>query len=105
STLPDTTAGNLLVWKNSLNRAITGLDALIDDAATVFQNVNVAAYPRYSSLVLDGGGAAQDLTPTLFRQLLAGLQMKSGSDQPTGGLSVWTEPYQMINLEELYEGE
>lgn len=102
---PAVVSGDVLVWQNSLNRAITGLDALIDDAAAVFQNVNVSTYPRYSSLVLDGGGAAQDLTPTLFRQLLSGIQMKTGSDTPAEGFNVWTEPYVMSQLEELYEGE
>jgi hypothetical protein len=96
----------LIVWANSRNRAITGLDALIEDNLVAsFQNVSTTEYPQYTSLVLDGGGTAQDLTPTLFRQVLAGLLMKSGDEKPANGLKVWTNPYQMINLEELYEGE
>jgi hypothetical protein len=88
-----------------LNRAITGLDKLIDDAATTFQNVAVSTYPRYSSLVLDNGGSAQDLSPSLFRQMLAGLMQKSGNAKPSQGLKVLTSAWDAINFEEMYEGE
>jgi hypothetical protein len=106
-----TVAGDKLVWKgvsgadDSLNRAITGLDKLIDDAATTFQNVAVSTYPRYSSLVLDNGGSAQDLSPSLFRQMLAGLMQKSGNAKPSQGLKVLTSAWDAINFEEMYEGE
>jgi hypothetical protein len=94
-----------LVWNNSINRAVTGLDKLIDDAATTFQNVNVSTYPRYSSLVLDNSGANRALTPSLFRKMLAGIHQKSGSELPNSGLTVLCNAWQAINVEELYEGE
>ena len=94
-----------LVWNNSLNRAITGLDKLVDDAATTFQNVAVGTYPRYSSLVLDNSGTNRTLTPALFRKMLAGIHQKSGSELPNSGLTVLCNAWQAINVEELYEGE
>lgn len=111
ATVPSgTTATDKLVWAgtgstSSLNRAITGLDKLIDDASTTFQNVNTATYPRFTSLVLDNSGSAQDLTPTLFRQMLAGLMQKSGNSKPAQGLKVLTNSWTAINFEEMYEGE
>lgn len=98
-------AGDVLVWKNSLNRACTGLQSLIDDSATTFQNVNVANVPHYSSLVMDNGGTDRELTPGLFRRMLAGIKQKSGSETPANGLSVLTSNWDAINVEELYEGE
>lgn len=94
-----------IVWKNSLNRCPTGLDALVDDAAATFQAVNCSTYPKYTSLVMDNGGTSRDLTPTLFRQMLAGLYQKSGNDRPANGLTVLCNSWQAINVEELYEGE
>lgn len=94
-----------LVWKGGLNRAPTGLDALVDDASGTFQAVNTTTYPKYTSLVLDNSGTNRDLTPTLFRQMLAGLMQKSGNDRPSDGLTVMCNSWQAINVEELYEGE
>lgn len=94
-----------IVWKGSLNRCPTGLDALIDDSTGTFQAVSVTTYPKYTSLVMDNGGTARDLTPTLFRQMLAGLYQKSGNDRPDSGLTVLCNSWQAINVEELYEGE
>jgi hypothetical protein len=99
-------AGDKLVWKNSLNRACTGLQSLIDDSASTFQNVDVSANPHYSSLVMDNGSnGARELTPSLFRRMLAGIMQKSGSESPASGLSVLASPWDLINVEELYEGE
>jgi hypothetical protein len=105
-----TVATDKLVWagtgsSSALNRAITGLDKLIDDAATTFQNVSTTNNPRYTSLVLDNSGSAQDLTPTLFRSMLAGLMQKSGNSKPAQGLKVLTSAWTAINFEEMYEGE
>lgn len=94
-----------IVWKGSLNRCPTGLDALIDDSTGTFQAVSVTTYPKYTSLVMDNGGTDRDLTPTLFRQMLAGLYQKSGNDTPSSGLTVLCNSWQAINVEELYEGE
>ena len=104
--LAATTAGSdVLVWNGARNRAITGLDKLIDDSATTFQSVNVANNPRYSSTVLSNGGTKRDLTPALFRSMLASIQTRSGSERPSDGLSVLCDSWQAINVEELYEGE
>jgi hypothetical protein len=70
-----------------------------------FQTVNVANYPRYSSLVLDNSSVKRDLTPALFRSMLAGLMAKSGSERPSDGLKVLCNSWQAVNVEELYEGE
>lgn len=103
-TVPSGTTGtDKLVWKDSLNKAITGFDKLVDDSD--LQQVTVADYPRYASLVMDNGSTLRDLDPTLFRQMMAGLRQKSGSDKPVNGLSVCTNAWQMIELEEMYEGE
>ena len=96
---------SVLVWKDSYGRVPTGLDLLVDDAATTFQNVDVSANPRYASLVLSNSGTARALTPSLFRKMLAGLSQKTGSDNPSGGLTVLCDSWQAINVEELYEGE
>jgi len=103
-TVTGASAGDYVVWPGSVNRAITGLDKLIGDSGT-FQNINTATYPRYSSFVMDNSGTNRDLTPSLFRQLLAGIMHKSGSDSPEDGLTVLTNAWQAINVEELYEGE
>ena len=104
--LPATSASSdVLVWNGCVNRAVTGLDKLIDDSASTFQNINVANYPRYASTVLSNSGTKRDLTPSLFRQMLASIQQKSGSERPSDGLTVLCDSWQAINVEELYEGE
>ncbi len=111
ATVPSgTVSGDKLVWAgtgatSALNRAITGLDKLVDDATGTFQAVNCTTYPRYTSLVLDNSGTAQDLSPRLFRNMLAGLLQKSGNQKPASGLKVLTNSWQAINVEEMYEGE
>jgi hypothetical protein len=105
--LPATSASSdVLVWNGALNKAVTGLDKLVDDALTTdFQFVNTTNFPRYTSMVLDNGGTNRDLTPSLFRQLLAGIMSRTGSERPSDGLSVLCNSWQAINVEELYEGE
>ena len=107
SGLPVLTADNdAIVWNGSLNKAITGLDKLIDDALVAdFQFVSTTNFPRYTSMVLDNGGTKRDLTPSLFRQLLAGIMSRTGSERPSDGLTVLCNSWQAINIEELYEGE
>lgn len=102
-TLSGATTDDHLVWNNSINRVFTGLDSLIDDSATTFQAVNVATYPRYSSLVMDNSGTLRALTPKMFRQMLAGIYQKTG--KLASGLKVLTNSWQSIEVEELYEGE
>jgi len=94
-----------LVWQNSVNRCPTGLQSLVDDTNTTFQNIATGTYPHYTSLVLSNSGTNRDLTPSLFRQMLAGLYQKSGNEKPSQGLTVLTNSWQAINVEELYEGE
>jgi hypothetical protein len=107
SALPATTASSdVLVWNGCVNKAITGLDKLIDDSLTgTFQEVTMANYPRYTSTVLANGGTKRDLTPSLFRGMLASIQSRSGSERPSDGLTVLCDSWQAINVEELYEGE
>ena len=100
----DTASGDHLVWNGSINRAITGLDKLIGDSGS-FQSIDTATYPKYTSLVMGNSGTNRDLTPSLFRQMLAGLMQKSGSERPADGLTVLCDSWQAINVEELYEGE
>ena len=105
--LPATSASDdVLVWNGSLNKAITGLDKLIDDALVAdFQFVSTTNFPRYTSMCLDNNGTNRDLTPSLFRQLLAGIMSRTGSERPSDGLTVLCNSWQAINIEELYEGE
>lgn len=101
-TLSGASTDDHLVWKDSVNRVCTGLDKLIGDSGT-FQNINTANYPRYTSLVMDNSGTNRDLTPTLFRQMLAGLYMKTG--RKPKGLKVIATSWGLVEVEELYEGE
>jgi hypothetical protein len=102
------TAGYDIYWKTGnlsmYGRAITGLDKLIDNASGTFQNVNVTTYPRYTSPVLSNSSVARPLTPTLFRQMLAMIKQESGADA-SANLTVLTSVWDMVNMEELYEGE
>jgi len=101
-------AGDFITWKSGVDAAygkvITGLSTLIDDTAAVFQNVNVALYPRYSSVVLNGGGAPQTLTPALCRTFLATLAQERGEKQVSNlllGTCVWDAK----SFEEMFQGD
>jgi hypothetical protein len=100
--------GDYITWNSgnlsAYGKAWTGLDKLIDDATGTFQSVNVTTYPRYTSPVLDNGGTARPLTPTLFRQMLAMIKQESGQDAGRD-IVVLTSLWDGINVEELYEGE
>jgi hypothetical protein len=102
--VPDGTSGNKIVWNGSLNRAITGLDSMVDDASTTFQNISTATYPRYTSPVLSNSGTERPLSPTLFRQMLAMISQESGV-KPPSGMTVLTNKWLGIETEELYEPE
>lgn len=101
-------AGDYIVWgsgdSSSYGRAITGLDALIDDSTGTFQGISVTAYPRYTSIVLDNGGIDRALTPSLFRQLLAAL-IQEGGALPSDGITCLTNVWGSVSVEELYENE
>jgi hypothetical protein len=99
---------DLVVWQvgdySSYNRAITGLDALIDDTATTFQGVNVATYPWWSSPVFNGGGSTQALSTGLMRQVFATLKQESEDfGDPGTGLLCLTEVWNAVTFEELFE--
>lgn len=99
-----TTSGDKVIWDGALNIAYTGLTSLVDDSTSgTFEGVTMSSYPRWTSLVLDNSGTLRDLDPALFRQVLAGIAMKTGNEVPTSGLSCIGTPWQLANLDELYE--
>lgn len=75
-------ADDYVTWGTGSYRAygkvITGLDALIDDAASTFQGVDCSTYNRYTSPVLDNSGTRRDLTPSLLRRMLSMLVQEGG---------------------------
>ena len=98
-------ATDILCWNQATGtNTITGLQALINTGEALFQNVVVTSFPHYGSLIMANGNVARDLTPGLFRQMLAGLRQKSGQDRPSV-VSVLGSNWDLINVEELYEGE
>jgi hypothetical protein len=100
--------GDYICWGRGVDsaygKAITGLDRLIDDAAVVFQGVNCATYPRYTSPVSDGGGVAQNMTPALIRNHMATLAQEMGQESMRP-LLVYTSTWDAKNFEELFESE
>ncbi len=102
------TSGHDIYWQTGnlsmYGRAINGLDKLIDNATGTFQNVSTTLYPRYTSAVLSNSSVARPLTPTLFRQMLAMIKQESGADAASD-IAVLTSVWDMLNAEEMYEGE
>jgi hypothetical protein len=104
STLPSgTTATDVFVWKGSLNRAITGLDALIDNASGTFQNVNTATYPEYVSYV-NTAGSDRPITPLIFRQTFAATKQKMGNRKLSQGWKCYSNAWLGVEFEQMYEG-
>jgi hypothetical protein len=103
ATVAGVVATDIVYWDGAKNIAYTGLDALVDDAATTFQNINVTNFPRWTSMVLDNGSVKRDLDPALFRQVLAGIFHKTGDELPVNGLDCLGTGWQLANLDELYE--
>lgn len=97
-------AGDKLVWKDGYNRAISGLDALIDDSATTFQNVDVSLYPEYAAYVNSNGGTMRPMTPLLLRQTLTALKQKQGNTEDVGELEMFANAHLAREFEEMYEG-
>jgi len=97
-----TAATDYLVWPGSLNRCVTGLQALVNNDTGTFQGINCTTYPRYTSVVLANSSVNRALSPTLFRQMLAAIKQESGSPAQ---VTVLSNTWQGVNLEELYEGE
>jgi len=102
----DMIATDVLKWKGATSsNAVSGLMSLIDDTAGTFQNVSVTSYPKYASLVMGNSGTARELTPSLFRSVLAGIQQKCGNESPASGLTCLTSLWDAVSVEEMYEGE
>lgn len=98
-------ATDYIVWPGALNNAITGLDSLIDDAATTFQNINTTTYPRYTSPVQDNSGTNRLIDPNLFRRQLAMIKQESGDMKKSINMKVFTTVWESIETEELYESQ
>jgi hypothetical protein len=108
NTVAGAAAGDLIVWENSLNKAITGLDALIgDDQSSGASLQNVALDTKtnnsWTSMVVDNGGTNEEMTPTKFRTLLAGIRQKAGKKKKP--LKVLGDAWQAIEFEEMYDSE
>ena len=100
--------GDGIYWNpggiQSYGNALTGLQALIDDAVTgTFQGINLATYPEYASIVLDGGGSTQTMSTSLFRRMLASLTHRKNS-QGERNMMVMTSTWDGVTFEELFEG-
>ena len=97
-----------VVWgtgaDSAYQKALTGLDLLIDDATGTFQSVNTTTYPRYTSPVLAAGGVARPLTAQLYRQGLAMIKQESGADA-SREIVVLTSVWDAMNHEEMHQGE
>src|SRR3990167_4124756 len=98
-------ADDLIVWGagayQSYNKAITGLDAGIDDAATTFQGVDCATYTQWTSPVLSNSGTRRDLTPALIRRMLSSLKQEGGQAKKT--MSVLSTVWICEKFDEMYE--
>jgi hypothetical protein len=96
-------ANDLIVWgtsgRTSYGRAITGLQALIDDSASTFQGVDCSLYTRWTSPVFDNSGTKRALTPELIRQVLATLVQEQGRRDLVVLGNVW----ELAKFDELYE--
>lgn len=97
-------AGDKVVWAGSYNRAISGLDALVDDAATTFQTVNTSTYPEYTSYVDSNSGTARPLTPLILRRTLAAVAQKAGNDGMVKPLKLFANAWVGAEFEAMYEG-
>lgn len=89
---------------SSYNNVPMGLDGMIDNNSGTFQGINNTTYPRVTSPVLSNNGTDRALTPNLFRQALASIKQESG-DKAKSGMTVLTNHWGAINVEEMYEGE
>lgn len=102
-------AGDYIVWGNgntsTYGRAVTGFKKLIDDSpAGTFQGVTMASNPAFTSIVMDNGGATQNITLGLVRRMLASLAQRRGLGQ-VSEMMVWMDPWSNVNWEELGQGE
>jgi hypothetical protein len=96
-----------IVWGtgeySSYGRAIHGLDALIDDSLSIFQGVNCAEYPRWTSPVIDNGGAAHTIVPATIWNMLAMLKQESEAFEVPGGLLVYSNVWDGNTFAQMYE--
>lgn len=104
------TAGDKLVWlgqdgaTSSLNRVISGLDALVDDASGTFQNVSTSTYPEYTSIVDSNSGTYRSITPGIFRKNLAALGQNAGNNGQDKTYNIYCDKWLLKEFEEMYEG-
>lgn len=97
--------GDTLVWKGGFNRTISGLDVLVDDAATSsFQNVNTTTHPQYTSYVNSNSGTLRPVTPLLLRQTLAAVKQRMGNSLVMKPFRMWATTFISKEFEEMYEG-
>lgn len=103
-------AADKVVWKgtganSAWNRVFSGLDLLVDDASSTFQNVNVTTYPEYAAYVDSGGGTNRPLTPLLLRRTLAAVAQKAGnSDRASRKYKAYSNAWIGAEWEGMYEG-
>ncbi len=99
--------GDGLYWYNgsssSYNRAIAGLDLLIDDATGTFQNVSVTNNPQYTSYV-NSASANRPITPFILRQTMAAMIAKAGNSAKNKPLKAFTGVWQLLEFESAFEG-
>ncbi len=95
-------ADDYIVWGQgaykSYNRAITGLDAGIDDAASTFQGINASTYNRWTSPTLDAVGT---LTPDVLRKMIGMIFQEGGKS--TDGLTAVTEVWIANVMDAMFE--
>ena len=102
-------AGDYVVWgqgpTTTYGQAISGFQRLINNSLVgTFQNVNLAAFPAFTSIVLSNGGATQNVTFNLTRRMLATLAQRRGLGQ-VANMLVWMDSWTNVNWEELGQGE
>jgi hypothetical protein len=95
-------ADDYIVWGtgaySSYNKALTGLDALIDDSASTFQGIDASQWTKYTSPVISSAGT---LTPGLIRRMMSMLNQEGGALD--GTMDIITTVWLCEKMDELYE--
>lgn len=109
TTLPASiTAGDIIVWRNSLGLVPDGLQSLInDDTSGTLQGITFSSdlsSHSWVSTVNSNGGNLRPLQPSHFRSLTEGIFTRCGEERPAGN-KVIAFPSQMTNFADMYEGE
>jgi hypothetical protein len=106
------TTGDLVVWglggttnASSYGKAVTGFQALFTNALIgTFQGIPLASYPEFVSLVFSNGGAAQNLSYSLIRNVLAAMAQRIQTGT-VDNVSVVCSNWEGKVFEELGQGE